>query len=364
MRRKFLFVSHQADRTGAPTSLLNIVEELRLQDAGELFVISMRNGENIASFERVADKLYVVSKTIDPGILGRVYGFFKLLILFVKIGPVDCVLVNSSANLRAMLASVILRRRVFVYVRESENMHNSRLGFLRKRLLGFMDSAVCVSASTAVWVKKYVEESKVFVVRNGIDFRKQHCFEQKLIPVLRDKVVGIIGRIENRKGVDRLYEVACSLLASQNNVSILVIGDILDDKYKMLFSELSEKYGVDSIFITGVVENVMPYIKCMDVNLMLSREEALPRSVMEASSLSVPTVALDVAGTVEILPDSYPYILRNYNVNDVCEMVVELFNSELNNSVGTECYKYVKENLNRSANVEKLMVKMIGRCSL
>src|SRR5690606_25169650 len=132
-------------------------------------------------------------------------------------------------------------------VRESENMHNSRLGFLRKRLLGFMDNAVCVSASTAVWVKKYVEESKVFVVRNGIDFRKQHCFEQKLIPVLRDKVVGIIGRIENRKGVDRLYEVACSLLASQNNVSILVVGDILDDKYKMLFSELSEKYGVNSI---------------------------------------------------------------------------------------------------------------------
>lgn len=117
--------------------------------------------------------------------------------------------------------------------------------------------------------------------------------------------------------------------------------------------------GVNSIFITGVVENVIPYIKCMDVNLMLSREEALPRSVMEASALSVPTVALDVAWTVEILPDSYPYILRNYNVNDVCEMVVELFNSELNNSVGTECYKYVKENLNRSVNFEKLLVKMV-----
>ena len=111
---KILIFSHQLDRSGAPTSLLNILKSLYEKDY-KVDVISVRGGELADRYRVVSNSLQILDKIDYTTRYSRFIGFFRLLKMIKKLSP-DVVLINTSINLRAHLACYILRIPFIVYV--------------------------------------------------------------------------------------------------------------------------------------------------------------------------------------------------------------------------------------------------------
>lgn len=358
--KAFIFVSHTMDSSGAPTSLKNILSEIRENHDIEAHVIAMRGGSQVESFRPLCNSIKILSSSSSTGVVSSIVNFLKLIVFLVKHDKATRVLINSTTNLRAMVACKLLGFRSFVYVRESEEMvMENRLGFLRLYLLRFMTGLICVSHSTAKWVSKYVTEDKIKIIHNGIKLEGSSLD----LPRQRIKgeipVIGIIGRLDYRKGIDRFYALVDFLNKNQTFYQYKIIGDISDERF-CLSNYRGQFRDKTQVTMTGLIKDVIPEIAECNVILMLSRQEALPRVVLEAGSIGVPVLALDIAGTKEMLPENYKWVLpEKTKIASLAIQLEELLKEDLNGSVGRGNKKFIEQNFDRELLVGEL-IKFIG----
>lgn len=138
---------------------------------------------------------------------------------------------------------------------------------------------------------------------------KLDCIDQELemrknraADIEKNVSVGLIGHLSYYKGIDTAIK-ALALLPEQFNLHILGGGS--PDKYVQLAEKLQVS---DRIHFCGKVEPGEPvreWVRNMDICIQPSRQEGLPRSVIEAMSLCVPVVGSRVDGIVELVKEEY-----------------------------------------------------------
>ena len=342
------------DLSGAPTSLRHILSEMKLSQTTEVHLVAMRGGVQIEYFRPLCSSILTLTNRTTTGVFTNLALFVNLLLFLYKHKKTSRVLINSTTNLRAMLACKMLGIRSFVYVRESESMVlQNRLGFLRRYMLRFMTGVICVSHSTAEWVNKHVPSKKIKVLHNGVDLKNTDILHT--IVGVDSPVIGIIGSLDYRKGIDRFYE----LIDFCNNRDVLyrykIIGDVSEEIYHL--SNYKDQFrDAKQVSMTGFIDNVMSEIAECSAVVMLSRQEALPRVILEAGIIGVPVLALDVAGTGEMLPKNYKYLLpETSNVSILSYALEDLIKKNVDGSIGQSNRKFIKENFDRQVLVADLI---------
>jgi len=362
---RVLMISHQVDRTGAPTSFLNILKKLYNKKEYVLDVISVRGGKLADEYYLYSNSMHILNYNIKESIFQKVISFFKLLYLIQK-SKADIIIINTSVTLRANLASFLMRKPFIIYVRESENMLNSRLGLLRKYSLKLATEIISVSYYSKQWVRKYVNHNKINVIHNGIDFSKLN-YSLPLDHFNAEKVtIGIIGYMTKRKGFDYFAQIINKLMNISEKYKFLIIGDFIDENEKSIFFDSVKDYK-NNILVTGIVENVYPEINKCDLIVMTSREESLPRSVMEASLLSKPVVAFDIAGTKEMLPLNYDYLVSPFDINEFVDKTANLSKKNIIKTIGEINRKYITKNFSLDitiSKIENILLKVVQDAKL
>jgi sugar transferase (PEP-CTERM/EpsH1 system associated) len=115
-----------------------------------------------------------------------------------------------------------------------------------------------------------------------------------------DMVIGFSGRLDPVKNLDRLVDVFAGCLRQQSRLWLLIVGD--GSERKRLESLCREKRIHDHIVFTGQQENVISYLRAMDVFLLTSLREQMPMTVLEAMAVGIPVVATKV-GEIPYLID-------------------------------------------------------------
>lgn len=103
-----------------------------------------------------------------------------------------------------------------------------------------------------------------------------------------------VGRIEEQKAYDRLYQVLQRLYDNDYRFYWTIIGggNCLNNIQK-LFSRSTLR---DYVTFTGSVANPFPMVKEADVFALLSQYEGLPNTIFESLILGTPVIATDVGG--------------------------------------------------------------------
>jgi glycosyltransferase involved in cell wall biosynthesis len=116
-------------------------------------------------------------------------------------------------------------------------------------------------------------------------------------------VVGIVGRIVREKGYREFLQAARSLAASGVNARFLVLGDSLPsdrDQFGAKFRRQVREAGLEDRFVfTGLTGRVPEYLRAMDIFVLPSYREGMPRSVLEAMATGLPVVATRIRGCRE-----------------------------------------------------------------
>ena len=119
-----------------------------------------------------------------------------------------------------------------------------------------------------------------------------------------DQVVGFVGRMVGEKGIIELVEAMGTVIKAIPGAKLMMVGDTLDDDRdrgvkEVVRQEISTNGLASKVVFTGFVEDVPEVMSAMDLFVLPSHREGMPRTVIEAMAAGKPVVATDIRGCRE-----------------------------------------------------------------
>lgn len=317
--------------------------------------------ELVSCFEQVDMRRTIGMK--DFFLIGKVRKLIK------KYKP-DIVYAHSSkAGVIGRIANIGLKSKcVYNPHGWSFNMRcssiNKRMYVLIERVVAkFCDKIICISDAEkkSALDNKICKEYKLKVIYNGIDIEVYENGEHNVIS-RRDLnipkeafVVGMVGRISQQKAPDVFVEAAEMIKRKLDSSFFIIVGDGEQKDY--IINYATENGLVDSLYVTGWVDNPMDYIELFDVATLLSRWEGFGLVLPEYMIERKPIVATNVDAIPNIICDGKNGLLvRMDQPSEVCEAVMRLHDDkELYQSIVDNAHEdvYCKYDAKRVAEEHK-----------
>ncbi len=187
---------------------------------------------------------------------------------------------------------------------------------LRRICHPFVNQHIVLSNESRNWLCRSfgVPESKVRQIYNGVDVNKFSPSPRESDGNLRleigaggDIVIGTVERLDPVKDPMNLARAFATLVNDPSrvgrNMRLLIVGD--GPQRQEVVEYLDSNGCVGKYTITGTVENVDAYLRCMDVFVMPSRIEGISNTILEAMASGLPIVATNVGGNPELVVDSF-----------------------------------------------------------
>ncbi|MGZ8565471.1 MAG: glycosyltransferase [Actinomycetota bacterium] len=121
-------------------------------------------------------------------------------------------------------------------------------------------------------------------------------------------VVGMVGRLVAEKGYLEFFHAAREIRAERDDVVFLAIGPFDPDKGDAL-SETERNAASEDVVFAGWREDVRDLLALMDVFVLPSWREGMPRSAIEGAAMGRAMVLTDIRGCREVARDGVEAIL-------------------------------------------------------
>lgn len=299
-------------------------------------------GRTLLAFTPGLKKRYISSLDYK----GRVLPDAKRIASALKDGGFDLLYMNNqpSSNLEGILASEAAGVPCIQHSRVDVSLTRFEADTVNRAV----KKVICVSRGVAdSLVKSGVEAGLIEVVYNGID----PAFKPRKAPAdirkgagIKDGtfVFGTVGSLIKRKRVELLIEAAAGLKGI-DTVCLIVGSGPEEASLKALAARLGIE---EKVIFTGFSDDALSYINAMDLFVLPSLKEGLPRVILEAMLMSRGVVAFDVVGTAELVVDGRTGLLiKEESARALSEGIKKLFEDRgLLSRMGEEGKRMVLEN--------------------
>ncbi len=173
----------------------------------------------------------------------------------------------------------------------------------------YADRAIAVAeAARQNLIDTGVSPDKITVILNGVDGYRKYGRDE-IISAKKEfgvpnnnRVVSIVGRIEEIKGHEYFIKAADAVLRDTENVTFLIVGTgSLEEKYKGLVRSLGRD---GDIIFTGYTDKTEAIMNITDIIVNASfGTEATSLSLLEAMSVGVPAVVSDFGGNTGVIDE-------------------------------------------------------------
>lgn len=231
------------------------------------------------------------------------------LAAFLQREKFDLLYLNNqpASNLEGYLAAEQAGVPVVQHCRSEPKLNASE----RDAVNRIARAVICVSHGVAAaLVRQGVQPALCRVVHNGIDTQQALPAPQPLPGVPSGTpVIGTIGSLIKRKASDHLLR-AVAKLPQDLAPYALIVGEGAEEA---ALRQLAVDLGLQSrVIFAGFQKQPLPWLAALDVFVLTSPSEGLPRTILEAMLLARPVVASNVTGTNEVVADGetgllYPY---------------------------------------------------------
>jgi len=160
---------------------------------------------------------------------------------------------------------------------------------------------------------KLAPESKMYVIKNGIDFaedKEGRSLENKKREFgfkFSHPIVGTVARLHRQKGLIYFIKAAKKIHQALPKIKIFIVGG---GPLRRKLERAARRTGVrSSLVFLGERRDAAEWLSLFDIFVLPSLWEGLPYVLIEASALGKPIVATDVDGVKEIIEDEKTGIL-------------------------------------------------------
>jgi len=204
----------------------------------------------------------------------------------------------------------------------------------------FTDAHISVSEVVS---KKYLEYGigkriKYFTVRSGLEINKFFDAKENVNNQQKRQelglsgkcfIIGNVGRLETSKGHHFLFQAIKEILKFRKDqpIKLLVIGEG-EDKEKLI--KYAKKLNIEKkVIFTGYRKDVAELMAIMNLFVFTSLREGLPRVLVQAAAVGIPSVAFNVDGISEILKDNYNgFLVEPTNIKQLVERIIKYIDNK------------------------------------
>jgi L-malate glycosyltransferase len=224
-------------------------------------------------------------------------------------GGFDLLYMNNqpSTNLEGYLAAEALGLPVVQHCRVQPSLFAEEA----RRVNRVVSWIICVSQGSAdVMAACGVERQHIVVVHNAIDHRLPMPAPAEPEPPLDGLVIGTVGRLTPLKSIPHLIEAVAALKAEGLRVTCLVLGE--GGQRPELEALAARRQVSAEVRFLGFQPAPLAWVQRLDVCVLCSSSEGLPRIVLEAMLAGKPVVGSDVTGTRELIVHEQTGLLYGY----------------------------------------------------
>ena len=265
--------------------------------------------------------------------------FIKLVMLFKAKKPQIVHTHSSKAGILGRWAAWVARVPVIVHTVHGwgHTVYNNPVKrgvftFLEKKSADISDRLIVVSYLNAEkgMADGIGNEQKYTTIHSSIDlddFTDPVCD----VPALKKQlglspespVIGTVARFSPQKNPADFVRVAAEVKKQVPQAQFLYIGD---GPLRSETEELIEELDLTSdIFLPGLRRDVPQLLKCMDVFILSSLWEGLPRVIPQAMAAGLPVVANGVDGVCEIIKDQVNgFLIPPEDVSLMAKRIVQI----------------------------------------
>lgn len=215
------------------------------------------------------------------------------------------------------------------------NTLNKALIFFEKWTSRYTDAYVSVSE---ILSKKYIKEGigrddNHFVVYSGMKLKKFYNIrknidrENKLKELgidLDSFIIGNVARLEKRKGHRYLIDAFKKIVNERKDIKLklLIIGE--GEEKESLLNYIKELKLEDNIILTGYRKDIEELMAIMNIFVLTSLREGLPRVLVQATAVGVPSVTFNIDGASEVIKDNYNgFLIKPKEVNQLVDGITK-----------------------------------------
>ena len=344
--KNILFVSHYAERTGAPLALLQLQQWLKENSHIVFETVQLGPGALFDDFQKTGKTTLCVPGKIDRyrylmhSLLGiqadstRIcYKRFAKKMAGSNIGLVYANTIVSGAMVDALAD---MHCPVICHVHEQEALiqHFGKQNF------------ECVKNHTTRYIAVSEKIKRTLVNNHGIPADiidvVYPAINTKKIPATFQKTESLCSKIPKDafvvcssgqgipwiKGKDIFIQLAYAVKHSYPDMPIhfLWIGGSTEglDAY-LLENDIARAGLSDRIHLVPSVENPLDYFNMCDVFVLVSREDSFGLVCLEAAALGKPIICFDKGGSMhELVENDAGYIVPYLNIHAMAEKIIEL----------------------------------------
>lgn len=172
---------------------------------------------------------------------------------------------------------------------------------IRKLLSRFIHQYIVVSEDLKKWVNEElgVDQKKITLIRNGV----KPLLDGPRVLTSRQRLIHV-ARMSYEKNQTKLLKAFASAALSFDDIEIELIGDgplfekIVDVKYELPYVVKNK------IHLIGHLDDPTPHYLNADAFVLSSDTEAMPMTILEAISASLPCILPKVGGIPDTIPSN------------------------------------------------------------
>jgi glycosyltransferase involved in cell wall biosynthesis len=221
--------------------------------------------------------------------------------------PVASVLVRLGRMIARNRASVIYEIHGLHIHEKGGLVSNAVFKWIESSLAAFTDKIITINQDDFIFARKHFAGAAIYYSPGiGVDLlyykpdetgrlsaRQMHHIEPG------ETVLVTIADYIRRKRLDLLVESAEILVGQGYSFKWFMVGDGL---LKEQIATMTRDHGLQNTIIhTGLQNDVRPYLAASDIFVLLSMQEGLPRSLLEAGAMGLPAVVTDIRGSRDLV---------------------------------------------------------------
>ncbi|MEA1916213.1 MAG: glycosyltransferase family 4 protein [Campylobacterota bacterium] len=263
--------------------------------------------------------------TIKPNIYGSVVGHLaKIKVVINSVTGMGSFFIQQSAKAKAV-------RAVIEKLYKEANKKASHVIFQNGDDMQFFIDKNLVKSSQAVLIKSSGIDSEKFNMES-INKDALHVVKKEL-NIKDELVVLMVARAIWDKGVKEYYEACEALCKNYPNVKFLYVGDTDNGNMSCANEEFLNS---SNVVWLGHRDDIAELTAISDIYVLPSYREGVPRTLLEAASMSKPIVTTNAIGCKEVVDDGVNgFLVKVKDSKSLEEAIEKLINSEeLRESMG------------------------------
>ena len=345
-KKRVIVIGHEASLSGAPILLLNLFQLVIEKKMAHVQFVIRKGGPLVEKYINVAP--VIVLKPSDYGkekdLLRKVTNFFQnklnLLIVLLKAFSCDYIFCNTVVNGKLLRWLYFFKKPVITYIHELEGaidlyikQGDAVLPLSISRVLAYPSKTTMhllgnkyktpvekLKRLSYYFPFKEAQYSANLVFKKSQQFRTQFGIEQN------DFVVGAVGTVSDRKGIELFIDVCNKVSSTSALVKFIWIGAFENNQQEKELRRLVSENNLErNLIFTGALDYDIYNFSPFDILFLSSKEDTYPLVVLEAAMMRIPTICFaGSGGIIEFIENDAGWIIDDFSTIEVANKIIEL----------------------------------------